>query len=322
MFNRTKDDAGAFRQLDVEQIVEELQLEDADLVQALVALRQRPGKALRQRVKAITKTERAEKVDTAGEGSRRRVLPSGPRFALRAGAIVAVLFVTSALLLLATVPSVRAAFGHMMEQRFGLVFVEPTPQTATMPAQLGSSHVQLEEKIIPPISFEEAQAQVPFAISLPTLLPQGFELWTARVGTGPHGESVDEDGNRITVEPPVQVILHFKPDESNKNRYHFEATLALDIMDKTGLRGGYAVPAGSEEDVEVNGNRALFVSGSWVRVDESKPPSPDNMTWDDSADVAMLSWEADGFTYTLSGSHLGLGQEDYIRIAESIRPAE
>lgn len=318
MFDPTTSDTGAFRQLDVDEIVEELQLKDAALVQALVALRSRPGIALQQRVKAITETERLERVEGVREALGGRALPSLSHLALRAGAVAAVLFV-AALLLLATVPSVRAAFGRMMQQRFGLVLVEPTPQTATILEPDESSQGQLAEKIIPPISFAEAQAQVPFAIPLPTLLPEGFELWATRVGTGPHGESMDEDGNRVTIEPPVQVILHFKPDESSKNRYHPEATLGLDIMDRAGLHGGYTIPAGSEADVEVNANSAVFVRGAWVRLDESKPPLPDNMTWDDRADAAMLSWEADGFTYTLSGSHLGLTQEEYIRIAESIK---
>lgn len=318
MFDPTTSDSGAFRQLDAHEIVQELQLEDAALVQALVALRSRPSSTLQQRVKTIPQTERLESVEGVREVIGGRLLPSLSHLALRAGAVAAVLFV-AALLLLATVPSVRAAFGRMMQQRFGLVLVEPTPQTATISEPEEGSQGQLSEKIIPPISFAEVQAQVPFAIPLPTLLPQGFELWASRVGTGPHGESMDEDGNRITIEPPVQVILHFKPDESSKNRYHPEATLGLDIVDQTGLRGGYAVPAGSDEDVEVNGNPAVFVRGAWVRLDEGKPPSPDNMTWDDTADAVMLSWEADDFTYILSGSHLGLTQEEYIRIAESIK---
>jgi hypothetical protein len=318
MFDPTTSDTGAFRQLDVDEIVQELQLEDAALVQALVALRSRPRIALQQRVKAITETERLEHVEGVREALGGRVLPSLSHLALRAGAVAAVLFV-AALLLLATVPSVRAAFGRMMQQRFGLVLVEPTPQAATISEPEEGSQGRLTEKIIPPISFAEAQAQVPFAIPLPTLLPEGFELWATRVGTGPHGESMDEDGNRISIEPPVQVILHFKPGESSEDRHHPEATLGLDIMDRTDLHGGYAVPAGSEADVEVNGNPAVFVRGAWVHLDESKPPSPDNMTWDDTADAVMLSWEADGFTYTLSGSHLGLTQEEYIRIAESIK---
>ncbi len=318
MFDPTTSDISTFRQLDVDEIVEELQLEDAALVQALVALRSRPRIALQQRVKAITETERLDRVGGVRKALGGRVLPSLSHLALRAGAVAAVLFI-AALLLLATGPSVRAAFGRMMQQRFGLVLVEPAPQPATISEPEESSQGQLTEKIIPPISFAAAQAQVPFAIPLPTLLPEGFELWATRVGTGPHGESMDEDGNRVTIEPPVQVILHFKPDESSKSRYHPEATLGLDISGQTGVQGGYAVPAGSEAGVEINGNPAVFVSGSWVRLDESKPPSPDNMTWDDTADAVMLSWEADGFTYTLSGSHLGLTQEEYIRIAESIK---
>lgn len=318
MSHHTKLESGGFRQQAVEEIVAELHLENDELVRVLVGLRPSPSQALRQRVRAITDMEQAKEMEKAGEPRRERILPLLPRLVLRASVVTAILLV-AVFLLIAAVPSVRATFGRIMQQRFGLVLVEPVLETTSAIEPEANSEVLTEVKVIPPISLEEAQAQVPFTIPMPAILPEGFELWAARVGTGPHGESMDEDGNRIVTVPPIAVILHFKPDEDNQGRYHPEATLGLDIMDRIGLSGGYAAPAGSEQEVDVNGNSAVFVKGAWIRPDENKPPSPDNLIWDDAYDAAMLSWEANGLTYILSGSHLGLSQEDYIRIAESVR---
>ena len=318
MSHHTKLDSGAFRQQAVEEIVAELQLENDELVRALVELRLPSSRVLRQRVRAITDIEQATGVDKTNVPHPERMLPWLPRLVLRAGAVTAILLV-AVLLLIATVPSVRAAVGRIMQQRFGLVLVEPALEATTATETELEEGEILTEVIIPPISLEEAQAQVPFTIPMPTILPEGFELWATRMGTGPHGESIDEDGNRIVIEPPVKVILHFKPDEDSQIRYHPEATIGLDIFDRTDLAGGYAIQAGNEEEVEVNNNRAIFVQGAWIKIEENKPPDPNNMVWAATVDAAMLSWEANGFTYVLSGSHLGLSREDYIRIAESIR---
>jgi len=318
MFRHTKIESGVFRQQTVEEIMAELQLENDELVRVLVELRLPSSHALKQRVLAITDMEQAPEMDKVSMPHTGRMLPLLLRFALRAGAVTAILLV-AVLLLIATVPSVRAAVGRIMQQRFGLVLVEPaledTPATET---ELEEGEKLTEVKVMPSISLEEAQAQVPFTIPMPTILPEGFDLWAARVGTGPHGESMDAEGTRIVIEPATQVILAFKPDEASQSRYHPEATLGLDILDRAGLSGGYAAPAGSEQEVEVSGNGAVFVKGAWIRPDENKPPSSDNIIWDDTADAGMLSWEANGFTYILSGSYLRLSREDYIRIAESV----
>jgi hypothetical protein len=306
-----------FRPQDAREIVAELQLQDSELVMALLEMRSPSSRALRQRVQTLTNTETVKGTRNADEPRRERMFSFLPRFVLRVG-VVAALLLVAVLMMSAVVPSVRAALGRVMQQRFGLVLVEPTLEAIPAAETELEEGEGLTEEAIPPISLEEAQAQVPFTIPMPRLLPEGFAVWAARVGTGPHGESTDENGNRITMEPPIQVILHFKPDEEFQRQYHPDATLGLTILNQIGIEGGYTVPAGSEEEVEVNSNSAVFVRGAWVRPDESQPPPSDNINWDDMVDVVMLSWEADGFTYILHGYYLGLSQEDYIKIAESV----
>lgn len=314
MSNHDRGGSVAFRSQDIGEIADELPLEDVELAKALVALRLPSGDGLRQRVRELTAADQAE----IAEARRGRKPPSWRRFVLRAGVVVALLL-SAATLLIASVPSVRAAFGRFMQQRFGLVLIEPIQEAAPTAAPTEDVEVLAQEVFVFPTSFEDAQAQVSFTIPMPAIFPEGFELRSAWVGSGPHGESLDEEGNRVSPEAPVQVILAFRPDEESKSRYHPEAILSLNIMDQVGIEGGYAVPVGSEEEVEVDGNSAVFVRGAWVKLDESRPPSPDNVAWDDAYDAAMLSWEANGFTYTLSGSQLRLLLEDYLRIAESVR---
>jgi hypothetical protein len=322
----TKHESDTFFRQGVEEIAAELQLEESGLARALVEMRPAASHALKQRIWRITEMEPVQGIGQAGRLHRGEILRFLPRFALRAGAVAAILLVAF-FMLIAAVPSARAAVGRLIQQhfqqRFGLVFVDTTQETLPL-TETESSGTELEEGetltevAIPPLGLDEAQAQVAFTIPTPALLPEGFALWNTRVFTGPHGSSMDEAGNIIVIEPPVQIILYFKPDEANQRRYHPDATLSLTIFDRTAMEGGYGAPLGSAEEVEVNGNKAVFVRGIWEQVDESKPPSPDNITWDDTADSFMLSWEADGFTYVLQGHRLGLLREDFIRIAESV----
>jgi len=63
--------------------------------------------------------------------------------------------------------------------------------------------------------------------------------------------------------------------------------------------GGDVVPAAQTQDLAVAGHPAVYAPGA--------------------ADSGRLSWEADGFTYVLTHSGLGLRREDALRIAESLR---
>lgn len=312
-------EAGTFRPLNLAEIVDELQLENGELAGALVDLRRLPSYALRQRVEMITARRQTETTGAVSEPPRRPGPASWPRLALRVGA-VAVVLVIAALLLIITVPPVRAAFERIMQQRFGLVLVLPEQIATKAMVPEGSPEMTAEVEIIhPSLTVADVQTRVPFAIPVPKILPEGFEYWAVYLGTGPYAESMDADGNRIASKPSTQVVLVFKPDGEHQAHYHPDATLTLLIFDQTGMEGGYAVPAGSEQEVVVNGRPAVLVQGAWVKPNEEVAPSASEIAWDETYDAAMLSWEANGFTYTLSGSELALLPEEYIAIAESIR---
>jgi hypothetical protein len=316
MSHHTKLESGVFRQQAVEEIAAELQLENDELVRALVELRLPPSHALRQQVRAITNTEQVAGTGKADEVSQGKTPTVLPRLLIRAGVVVSVLLM-AVFLLIATVPSVRAAFDRIMQQRFGLVLIEPTLEATIATDPEDNSEVLTEVEIIPPISFEEVQTQAPFTIPMPALLPEGLELWAPHMTEYPPQESSGPDGTLTDTEPQVVVVLTYKPTAASI--YDPSAALTLIVTNQIDLEGGYAVAVGAEESVEVKGHPAVFARGSWHRVNENEPPDLANAVWDGSADAAMLSWEANGFTYTLQGYLLGLSREEYIQIAESVR---
>jgi hypothetical protein len=188
-------------------------------------------------------------------------------------------------------------------QRFGVVLVDPTP--APTPATAGPQPVIVGPQSVPAaaatvtgstptwLSLEEARPQVPFPIRVPSWLPAGLTLHGALVGSA---GAVDGKSGA------TKVILSYRATDGTTNGLH------LDQIGGQGM-GGLAVPAGQARTVTVNGRAAIYARGAWRR-DE---------TWDATADSGILSWEAEGFTYLVQFSGLGLSDKELIRIAESLR---
>jgi hypothetical protein len=304
-----------------DDILAEFQTVDPELARALLDLRRQPEPTFVNRIRAIPYKDanhraRSPEREYAGGNIMEKLQarnwwrPTGYRTAVRS-LLVIVGFVAVVALVLATVPAVRATADQIMqrfqmEQRFGIVLVHPPQAVPAATVEDGREVMVERTAVIPPLTLAEAQAQVPFPIPMPALLPERLELWAARVGEGPWGESVMPDGTHVRSEIPIWVGLFFKP--AGDSGYDPEAALSLNILDKTGVGGGVGVPAGKDEAVMVNDNPAVFVRGAWQ----------DNGVWDDTADIALLSWEADGFTYTLQSYRLGLTRDELIQIAESI----
>jgi hypothetical protein len=170
----------------------------------------------------------------------------------------------------------------------------PDTSAAVETDEKSGIEVVVDSVLIPPLTLQEAQKQVPFPIPMPSVLPEGLELWAVRVGDGPHAEIIDKDGNRVRIGAQIWIHLSFKPVDDSV--YDPSAALSLEIMDEPGQRPNFLAV---QEEVVINGHPAIF-------------------TFDNHR--AMLLWQADDFTYTLRGYLLmKLSKEDYIRIAESIR---
>lgn len=222
-------------------------------------------------------------------GSPHRVLPSLP--AIVAACLLILAIVSS---LLTSIGPAQAAIWQTL-QRFGVVLVASTPLVATpgTPLSTPTQAPATRETALLWVSLAEAQQQVPFRIPLPTWVPEGVMLQGAFVGKGP---------STAAHTAPLAVTLSYQLLGNPM------AGMSITIRDGPAV-GGYAVPAGTDEETVVNGRPAIFIRGAWTR----------EGAWNATADATMLSWEVDGFTYVVSTSGLGLTREEVVWIAESLR---
>ena len=181
---------------------------------------------------------------------------------------------------LAFSPSARAAFSGLIVQIGEMVFFEPD-ETASQATPLPESQITLvPEETLP---FAEAQAKLPFAINLPTWVPDGFVS----------GNSV-----RISYFPKfTQASVTWT--SSNPRA----ALIELTIFEK---RVTWEVDTDDVEEVQVNGQPAALVGGGW---------DADTGQWHRGADL-LLYWMKGEEMYLLRAP--GGTVEDLIRIAESI----
>jgi hypothetical protein len=189
-----------------------------------------------------------------------------------------------ALGLLATVPPVQAAFNARLQQRFGLVLIDPQAPPAPAAAQPVGSVPPSGLGRVDRVSVAEAQRVVAFPLRLPAWLPDGLQI---------EGASVSPSARSVSI------FLH------NPRSPFFLQLQAV----RGPAGGGYGVDAARVQQVQVNGRPAAYAKGGW------RGPG----AWDETINRAYLSWEADGMTYVLHDSGLGLDRQTLIRIAESLR---
>jgi hypothetical protein len=182
---------------------------------------------------------------------------------------------------LAISPNVRAAFNGLIVEIGGMIFFESEePETPATP--LPESHITLvPEEFLPLV---EAQAKLPYTISLPTWVPDGFKMGTSvRVSYFPGG-------------PPHASITCYGSDPNVGN---------IELL-ISGSQVSWEVDTASVEEVEVNGQPAALVAGTW---------SADTGRWDNQS-ALTLSWLKGDAMYQLYSP--GASAEDLIRMAESI----
>jgi hypothetical protein len=214
----------------------------------------------------------------------------GYRPALR---IVSAFTILLIVLLPIAVPGVQAAFRGRLE-RFGLILIRPTPIPVPSPAQPAVvMPIATPSQPLQRMSMADAQRQVPFPIRVPTWLPNGLMPRGAIVAPGPSADSAVA---------PLVVDTAYGPASGSGGGLHLQQA-------PVGVPASYAFPADRAQDTQVNGQSALYIKGAWQAAGQ----------WNDAEDSATLSWEADGFTYLLQYSGLGLTRADLIRIAESLR---
>ena len=151
----------------------------------------------------------------------------------------------------------------------------------------------------PLLDLQHAQGLLSFRIRTASWVPSGLRF------VGVSMSPISPDFSRY--EDRASVI--YRPDGASG-----QTGPGVRIDERPGTSvGGSSVPSSAVRNVRVNGRPAVYVHGSY----ESAPGGPG--IWNPKADDEELSWQADGITYNLTASGLGLTQSDMIRIASSIR---
>lgn len=205
----------------------------------------------------------------------------------------------AALVLTLALVGVVAAQGHAgnRHQQAGLVLVDPTAMAMPAPTAAASQPHPVpigQPRPLVRLPVAEAQAQVPFPIRLPTRLPPGLI---------PRGVIVVPPAlSGSSMAAPSQVDVGYGAADRPAAGLHIQETLGS-------VDGGYAIDAPQAQPIIVDGHPAVYAPGAWQK----------DGGWDEHLDSAILSWAADGMTYVLQYSGLGLSRAELVAIAASLR---
>jgi hypothetical protein len=180
---------------------------------------------------------------------------------------------------LALSPGARAAFNSLMQQIGGVTFFGPEETVSQVIATPGEEVITPEDIL----SLKEARQKLPFQISLPTWAPDGFVM----------GSSVRISYFENGFTPAI--INWYGSDTDIGN---------IELM--VGQRVSWLVDTDHLQEVQVNGQPAALVGGTW---------NEDTGQWDQESDLS-LTWMKGDVMYKLSSP--GAAVEDLIRMAESV----
>lgn len=176
-------------------------------------------------------------------------------------------------------PVVRAQVENWVGQVGGVLF------TATVDYPGGEEPVT--DTPSDTMSLEDASALLPFAIDLPTRIPEGYVL--------------DETVTLLKFEDNVErVFIQWTAPQ--------EALLELQIENQTPNESKWIVGQGSVEEVLVNGMAAALVRGGW---------QSETQQWS-NPQILHLYFPHNGQTYILSSFEKDIPVDELILIAESL----
>lgn len=200
-------------------------------------------------------------------------------FHLRPVLLGALTLILALALFFAISPAARAQLQDWIGQVGGVLF------TATTRYPGGGPVTTVDEDLL---SIAEARETLPFAINLPTWVPEGYTL-RERV-TVPHFE-----------DQLARVAIRWSAPE--------KAELMLTIEKRpAGAENRWVIGDGSLQEITVHGQPAALVRGAW---------DYDEKQWS-HAGILTLFWPHDGQTYNLQAHEEYIPIEDLVRIAESI----
>src|SRR5688500_13221820 len=176
-------------------------------------------------------------------------------------------------------PGARAAFSSLIQHIGGVTFLGPEETTSQVVATPDKEVITPEDIL----SLSEARQKLPFQISLPTWAPDGFVM----------GSSVRISYFQNGFTPAIINWYGSDPDIGN-----------IELM--VGQRVSWLVDTDHLQEVQVNGQPAALVGGTW---------NEDTGQWDQESDLS-LTWMKGDVMYKLSSP--GAAVEALIRMAESV----
>lgn len=208
-----------------------------------------------------------------------------------------------ALTTLFIVPEVRA-FTEDIFQRMGLAFVK----TDRLGGNIQVEQARTTRAPLPPsLSLDEIRQRAAFSLRVPAWLPEGLDYPYRSTREYPASETA---GSGLMVGIEYYRTKDLDPETG--------------VLRLTANDGRFSSPpllaASREQPVTVNGLPGIYVHGSWQNDGQGDPETKmGSLRWDDEADDAFLTWTQEGVTYLLVAHHLGLGLDDLLRIAGSMR---
>lgn len=178
---------------------------------------------------------------------------------------------------LAFSPTAQASFNHLVRQIGGITFFGPD-ETVDQPPLPESQITIVPEQTLP---LSEARAKLPYAISLPTWVPEGFMMATS--------VRISYFGTKYT---PVEIT------------WSGSDPMVGGIILTVGQPVQWLVDTDHLQEVQITGQPAGLTGGNW---------DADSGQW--TGDDQTLTWMKGAVMYRLSSR---LPVEDLIRVAESI----
>jgi hypothetical protein len=179
---------------------------------------------------------------------------------------------------LAFSPTAQAALNRIVQEIGGVTFLGPDETEANaIPVPESQVTIVPEERL----SLSEAQAKLPYAISLPTWVPEGFSMSTV--------VRISYFGTKYT---PTEIT------------WSGSDPMVGGIILTVGQPVEWLVDTDHLEEVQINGQPAGLTSGNW---------NADSGQW--TGGDQTLTWMKGDVMYRLSSR---LPVEDLIRVAESI----
>lgn len=202
-------------------------------------------------------------------------------------------------ILLLTTPVARATIWDWL---YGFGLVEETQLTGhTIPVETPAQPTNAPA----PLTLATIQQQAPFPVQLPTQLPAGLHF------TG---------GFVMPTDTETSVTLAYHITEEPAEGYPLDAPLLFVAISDGALPNRPLVAEGYQQAVIIGQNVGIYTHGDWQSDTPSRTTDKQTgpLSWDSSADVAWLTWQADGLNYLLYAQGLGFTAEEMAQIAESM----